>query len=209
MVRNTQQNGIQFKYVLWDNLPSPGEVDHTTGIYDPSFRTVVCFFYVPQEPDNYKWQYCETGPKVFVFLVREDLRVQPFAGVIAKAAQSPQLFKDPEFWFALRLNPWPPAQQTGALPTKLTKRRYNGCNGAAYSKPSSTRINCLWLVIRLKKHNYISSTVACFQLSLYVLEQLQMLMNAIKISTTVNKVLAESKRKMCELSWPNITLSSF
>ena len=48
-----------------------------------------------------------------------------------------------------------------------------------------------------------------FSFPLYVLDQLQILMNAITISLTANKVLAESKREMCELSWTNITLSSF
>ena len=48
-----------------------------------------------------------------------------------------------------------------------------------------------------------------FSFPLYVLDQLQILMNAITISLTANKVLAESKWRMCELSWPNITLSSF
>ena len=34
--------GLQFKCVLTDNPPSPGEVGHTTGVYVPySFRTVV------------------------------------------------------------------------------------------------------------------------------------------------------------------------
>ena len=40
------------------------KVGHTTAVYVPfSFRTVVGFFYVPQEPD--KWKCCETGPTVF------------------------------------------------------------------------------------------------------------------------------------------------
>ena len=36
----------------------------------------------------------ETGPTVYSPL-REDLNVQPFVGVITKAARFPQLFKDP------------------------------------------------------------------------------------------------------------------
>ena len=39
-----------------------------------------------------------------------------------------------------------------------------------------------------------------FSFPLYVLDQLQILMNAITISLTASKVLAESKRKLCELS---------
>ena len=37
---------------------------------------------------------------------------------------SPQLFKDPECWSGQGLNLRPPAQQSGALPTELTGRRY-------------------------------------------------------------------------------------
>ena len=33
-----------------------------------------------------------------IVLIREDLKVLPFADVISKAALSPQLFKDPECW---------------------------------------------------------------------------------------------------------------
>ena len=43
--------------------------------------------------------------------------------VITKGALSPQLFKDPECWSGLGLNPRPPAQQTGAYPIELTGRR--------------------------------------------------------------------------------------
>ena len=41
--------------------------------------------------------------------------------IITKAALSSQLFKDPEFWFGRGLNPRPPAQQTGALASELTR----------------------------------------------------------------------------------------
>ena len=43
--------------------------------------------------------------------------------VISKAALSSQLFKDPESWSGRGSNPWPPAQQTGTLPTELTRLR--------------------------------------------------------------------------------------
>ena len=33
-------------------------------------------------------------------------------------------FKDPECWSGRGSNPWPPAQQTGALPTEQTSRRF-------------------------------------------------------------------------------------
>ena len=46
------------------------------------------------------------------------------ADVIRKAALSSQLFKDPECWSGRDLNPRPPAQQTGALPTELTRQLF-------------------------------------------------------------------------------------
>ena len=49
----------------------------------------------------------------------EKTRKSPFADVITKAALSPQLFKDPEFWSGRGLNLRPPAQQTGAYPIEL------------------------------------------------------------------------------------------
>ena len=59
----------------------------------------------------------------FIVLVREDFSVYPFAGVITKAACSPQLFKDPECWSGRGFNLRPPARQSDALPTELTGRR--------------------------------------------------------------------------------------
>ena len=40
--------------------------------------------------------------------------------LITKAALSPRLFKDPEWWSGRVLNPRPCARQSGTLPTKLT-----------------------------------------------------------------------------------------
>ena len=39
------------------------------------------------------------------------------------AALSSQLFKDPECWSGLALNPQFPAQRTGALPAELARQR--------------------------------------------------------------------------------------
>ena len=47
-----------------------------------------------------------------------------FVDVITKAALSSQLLKDPECWSGRYLNPRPPAQQTGALPTELTRQLF-------------------------------------------------------------------------------------
>ena len=41
---------------------------------------------------------------------------------LQKAALSPQLFKDPECWSGWNLNQQPPARQTGAYLTELTRR---------------------------------------------------------------------------------------
>ena len=64
-----------------------------------------------------------------------------------------------------------------------------------YSEPSSTPIAFDWLIKKKKKKYLLLSPVFCF--TIYVLEQLQILMNARKISMTVNKVLAKRKRKKC------------
>ena len=38
----------------------------------------------------------------FIVIIREDLKVSPFADVITKAALSTQIFKDPEYWSGRR-----------------------------------------------------------------------------------------------------------
>ena len=80
------------------------------------------FFYVPQEPD--KCKCCETGPTVFCPYPRR-LESPTVCRCLCKAALvfKALVFKDPECWSARCSNPWPPAQQTGALPTELTSRR--------------------------------------------------------------------------------------
>ena len=67
--------------------------------------------------------------QISVSAVRRDLRFSVLiqdadADVITKAALSPQLFKDPECWSGQGLNPRPPARQTGALPTELTRHDF-------------------------------------------------------------------------------------
>ena len=47
--------------------------------------------------------------------------MSPFPDVITKAALSSQVFKEPEYWSGRGLNLRPPAQQTNALLTKLTR----------------------------------------------------------------------------------------
>ena len=79
------------------------------------------FFYVPQEP--YKCKCCEMGPTVFRPHPRRLESLTVCWCCIKKAALSSQLFKDPECWSGRGSNPWPPAQQTGALPTEPTRSR--------------------------------------------------------------------------------------
>ena len=63
------------------------------------------------------------GPTVFRPYPRSLVfAMTSFADVIAKAALSSQLFKDPECWSGQGLNPRPPPRQTSALPTELTRR---------------------------------------------------------------------------------------
>ena len=55
---------LQFKCVLTDNPPSPGEADHTSGVYVPYyFRTVVWVLLRPTRTNQ--WKCCKTGPTVF------------------------------------------------------------------------------------------------------------------------------------------------
>ena len=103
-------------------IPQPVKVGHTTGVYVLySFRTVVWVLLRPTRTDQ--WKCCETGPTVFRPYPRR-LESLTSGDVITKAALSSQLFKDLECWSGRGLNPPPPAQQTGALPTELTRRRF-------------------------------------------------------------------------------------
>ena len=59
------------------------------------FRQVCGFFNVPQ---NFRVERIVRRDLRLIVLNGEDLKVEPFADVITKAALSPQLFKDPECW---------------------------------------------------------------------------------------------------------------
>ena len=67
---------------------------------------------------------CETGSIVF----------HPYPSIAERQCNRSQMslqrqhfllsyLKDPECWSGLGSNPWSPTQQTGALPTELTRRR--------------------------------------------------------------------------------------
>ena len=100
---------------VWRLTTLPGSTSPTR------FEQWCGFFYVPQKPD--KCKCCETGPTVFRPYPSRLESLTVCWCCITKAALSSQLFKDPECWSGRGSNPWPPAQQTGALPTELTRRR--------------------------------------------------------------------------------------
>ena len=79
------------------------------------------FFYFPQEPDMCKC--CETGPGFSSLSekTRKSNHLQISLSFTTKTALSSQFFKDPECWSGRGSNPQPSAQQTGALPTELTR----------------------------------------------------------------------------------------
>ena len=83
----------------------------------------------------------------------------------------------------------------GALSSEPIRRRYTGCNVVVFW--TFFYSNCLWLVDKAEKIYIYHLLSPLFSFTLYVLEQLQILMNARKITMTVNKVLAKSKRKKC------------
>ena len=72
------------------------------------------FFYVPQEPA--KCKCCVLCPYLWrlesLTICRCHFKGSTFSSVI----------KDPECWSGRGLNPWPPTQQTSALPTDLTRQ---------------------------------------------------------------------------------------
>ena len=103
-------------------IPQPVKVGHTTAVYDPySFRIVMWVLLRPTRTNQ--WNCCETGPTVFRPYPRRLESLTICRCRYWKAELSSQLFKDSECWSGRGLNPRPPARQTGALPTELTRRR--------------------------------------------------------------------------------------
>ena len=104
-------------------IPQPVKVDHTTGVYDPySFRLVM---WVLLRPTRTKQRNCcETGPTVFRPYPRRLESLTICRCHYKGSTLFSVIFKDPECWSSRSLNPRPPARQTGALPTELTRRRF-------------------------------------------------------------------------------------
>ena len=101
-------------------IPQPVKVGHTTEVYVPySFQTVAWVLLCPTRTDQ--WKCFETGPTVF--------RPYPWRleslTVCRCHYKGSTLFSDPDCWSGRGLNPWPPARQTGTLPTELTRRWLN------------------------------------------------------------------------------------
>ena len=82
-----------------------------------------------------------------------------------KAALSSQLFKDPKCWSGRGLNPRPPAQQTGALPTELTRRNYHFCERIFIKISSSIAVSEVLRCILNSSHVLTFSTI-CENVSL-------------------------------------------
>ena len=92
------------------------------------------FFYVPQELD--KCNCCETGTMDFRPYPRS--LVSLTVGRCHYKGSTFLLVKDPECWSGRGSNPWPPAQQTGALPTEPTRRQLdNPCRAPWISQVQS------------------------------------------------------------------------
>ena len=107
------------------------------------------FFYVPQEPE--KWKCCEKGPTIFrpynrwlesLIVYRCHCKGNTFYSV-----------KDPECRSDRVLTPRPPAQKTGALPTKLTGQRFTHLQTYKINSSSKLSFTC-WHIGWLSNTRY-------------------------------------------------------
>ena len=104
-----------------NNPPSPEKVGHTTGVYVQysSQYTVVWVLLdrTMQVPDK----SCRTYG--FYSLSEKTTKSKRFQMSLRRQHFLLSYFKEPECWSGRGLNSQPPAQQTGTLPTELTRRR--------------------------------------------------------------------------------------
>ena len=103
-------------------IPQPVKVGHTTGVYDPYFFRIVMWVLLRATRTN-QWKCCETGPTVFCPYARRPRKSNHLQMSLQRQHFLLSFSKDPECWSRRGLNPRPPARQTGALPTELTRRR--------------------------------------------------------------------------------------
>ena len=100
---------------VWRLTTTPGSTSPTL------FQQWCGFFYVLQEPN--KCKCCETGPTVFRPYPRR-LESLTVCRCHYKGSTFCSFYlKTPSCWSGRGSNPWPPAQQTGVLPTEPTRRR--------------------------------------------------------------------------------------
>ena len=122
--RECAQSGL-WSHVRCHPYPIPQcvKVGHTTKVYDPySFQIVMWVLLRPTRTNH--WNYCETGPKVFHPYPRR-LESLIICRCHYKGSTFFSVIKDPECWSSRGMNLRPPTWQTGALPTKLTRRQFN------------------------------------------------------------------------------------
>ena len=138
-------NGTHRSHARCHPYPIPQPVKrgwpHHLGLHPILFSKSIVGSFTSNKKDQ--WKCCEMGPTVFRPYPRSLVfAMTSFADVIAKAALSSQLFKDPECWSGQGLNPRPPPWQTSALPTELT-RRFIGLL-AYFFHSDSLAVNMTW-----------------------------------------------------------------
>ena len=120
-----QKTRLEFKCVLADNLPSPWEVGHTTGVYVPySFQTVVWVLLLPT-----KNQIGESAVRQVNYGFSSLSEKTRESNCLQKSLQRQHFllsyFNDPDCWSSQVFNSQPPTQQTDTLSTEPTRQCSN------------------------------------------------------------------------------------
>ena len=140
----------------------PIKFGHTTGVYDPYSFQIVMWVLLRSTRTN-QWKCCETGPTVFRPYPRRLESLTICRCRYWKTELSSQLFKDSECWSGRGLNPRPPARQTGALATDLTRRRLK-CRSRWKWWIGSSYLVCFFRSVWLgKKIPFLVQIIGCFE----------------------------------------------